>query len=301
MKPLYTRGTELHRRGNFTANMSAMVRRQPGSPVSIPALPTITPVTIVSSITDFYSTAITALPAINAASSLPPVYVAPTISYVAEPLPSGSQPATVNPTATATLLGPCNYVFPPSSDFTVSTPVGGGALPTSGATTLSDGYTQLYDTTGTVQLSSADDGNLYLAAYPGNSPQTMFYSSGSVIIQDESQRTFHYYPDTMAAYNVSRLRVADLADTPLTSQLITLVPVSTSAGTIYGAMDTLGNTFFLTWCNAAGWAGSKIFVTKDYGPSISTLASDEVQWIVTGDEVTLCYPLLLTSPAAPLA
>lgn len=134
----------------------------------------------------------------------------------------------------------------------------------------------------------------------------MFYSSGSVIVQDESKRTFHYYPDTMSTYGVSRIRVADLADTPLTSQLVTLVPVSVSTGdslasVVYTAADTLGNTFFLAWCNAADWLGAKVFLVKDYGDSISTLASSEVQWIVTGDEVTMCDPLLLTSPAAPIA
>ncbi|OJJ45109.1 hypothetical protein ASPZODRAFT_144413 [Penicilliopsis zonata CBS 506.65] len=262
------------------------------------AIPAIGVETAAPAIGDFYSTAIPTLTGAGAAPAVTADYAAPSLAYVSEAV-TGTVAATADPTAVASLIGPCNYDFPASSVLMASATVGSyPMLPTSGATTDTDGYTQLPDLSGTVQLAAADDGNLYLSPYPGTEPETLFFSKGSVILQDTSSRSFHYYPDTMDAYGVSRLRIADLADTPLTAQLITLVPFSTSAGTAYAALDTLGQVFVLSWCNAADWLGAKVFLTRDYSTTLETLASADVQWIVTGDEVTECYPLLLTSDAA---
>ncbi|KAL3444142.1 hypothetical protein BJX65DRAFT_311109 [Aspergillus insuetus] len=274
--------------------------------VSIPALPVITPVNAIPAIGDWYTTALSTQSANYAAPTQSANLNAPTLSYISMALPSGSQPASIDPTATASLVGPCDYSFPARSNLMASATKGtngGGALPTAGASADAQGFTQLRDTSNTVQLASGPDGNLYLAAAAAasSSPQSLFYSSHSVIAQDVSSRTFHYYPATMDAYGVSRLRIASLAETPLTAQLVTLVPVHTEVGNVYAAADTLGKMFYLAWCNAADWLGAKVFLVSDYAESIDTLMSRGVQWIVTGDEVTMCYPLLLTSGAAPIA
>lgn len=168
------------------------------------------------------------------------------------------------------------------------------------ATATAD-YTTLHDTTSSFQLSGSTDGNLYLTTYPGTQTGSLsFVADSSIVIKDELDRAFHYYPGTMDAYGVSRIRLAKTADAPVGSRLITLVPVSTGVGSVYTAVDTLGGVFMLAWCNSAGWSGSKIFLIKDKtGPA--TLMSDEVQWVVTGNEVSLCSPLLLTSTDTPIA
>lgn len=106
----------------------------------------------------------------------------------------------------------------------------------------------------------------------------------------------------MDAYGVSRLRLSTTADAPIGSQLLTLVPVASSVGTIYTAVDTLGNPFLFAWCNvenSADWPGAKVFLMAD-STGTATLQSDGVRWIVTGEEIALCAPLILTSGETPL-
>ncbi|KAL2214667.1 hypothetical protein CC79DRAFT_1328555 [Sarocladium strictum] len=82
--------------------------------------------------------------------------------------------------------------------------------------------------------------------------------------------------------------------------MITLIPFATEAGPAYGATDTQGNVFVLAWCSAPKWPGSKVFLAQDFENGLPTLLGGEVQWIVTGNNVTQCNPLLLTSGAKPL-
>lgn len=75
---------------------------------------------------------------------------------------------------------------------------------------------------------------------------------------------FHYHPDTMSTYGVSRLRASEVSDTPLGAQLFTLVPVATPEGVVaYVAADTDGHNDLLAWCSAPRWQGSKVFLVSD--------------------------------------
>lgn len=170
---------------------------------------------------------------------------------------------------------------------------------TSATASPNNKYINLRDTTSSVQLAANTDGNIYLAPFPGNSPGTSFISTSSIITNDDSGRSFHYYPDTMAAYGVSRIRLSTTGLAPIGSQLLTLVPVTSGVGTIYMAVDTQGAVFLLAWCNSVDWLGAKVFIIKD-ATGVQTLETDGVQWIVTGDEVTKCAPLLITSRESPL-
>lgn len=160
-------------------------------------------------------------------------------------------------------------------------------------------YIAIRDTTSTVQLAANPDGNLYLTSYPGSSPGTEFLSTSSIVTNDDEGRSFHYHPAVMSAYGVSRLRLSNTSNATADSQILTLVPVSSGLGTIYTAVDTLGGMFLFAWCNAADWIGAKVFLIRDANGT-QTLVSREVQWMVTGDEVTVCRPLLLTSGEKPV-
>lgn len=252
----------------------------------------------------------TAAPGLDAANAAPTVSAAndaPAFSYV----PQGNAvtgtvtPGGPVPTATAVLLGPADYSFPPFSAIMASATLGivNAAAPTGTAASKVPftGWSTLSDLKGDSILAAANDGNLYLSGNSQNPvPGTKFFSQNSIAYKDEQNRMFHYYPETMDLYGVSRIRVSDVLDTPLTAQLVTLVPVNTPSGTAYVAADTANNNFFLTWCSAPYWQGSKVFLVKDATAGLAELQKGEVQWIVTGNNVTECQPLVLTSAAGGL-
>ncbi|EME48461.1 hypothetical protein DOTSEDRAFT_76094 [Dothistroma septosporum NZE10] len=251
------------------------------------------------------------LPAANAAPTAAAANDAPEFSYVpgANAVSGTYTVGAPIPTATAVLLGPADYNFPAFSLVMASATLGavGLAAPTSGASASSiaapfTGWSSLTEINGAAHLAAADDGNLYLSAGTSSSPLpgTQFYSDKSIAFKDEQNRMFHYYPDTMNAYGVSRLRLSTVMDTPLTAQLITLVPVDTPSGVAYVAADTANNNYFLTTCIAPHWQGSKVFLVKDLDSGPTELLSGQVQWIVTGNNVTACDSLVLTSAAGAL-
>lgn len=234
-------------------------------------------------------------PPLSQNNMLPSLTLNPSPSY-----PTGSSAGEADPTAFAREIGPAQYDFPAFSLLMASATVGvDGASPSGGP----NSYMRLQDADSTALLASAADGNLYLAPFStATSPSTSFYCAGdSVTVADENQRFFHYYPATMAAYGVSRLRLSIIMESPLTSQLVTLIPVKTENGNNYVAADTEGNVFLLAVCEAKSWLGAKVFLVKDYDDSLARLAGREVQWVVTGEEVVRCAPLLLTSSQKPFA
>ena len=244
------------------------------------------------------------LSAANAAPTLDPNVQAPAFDYV----PGGNVvTGTVKsggavPTATAVINGPADYRFPAFQDIMASATLGVvGAAPTGNGAPFT-GWSLLPDFQQTSRLAAADDGNFYLVSNRGGaSPGTQFYSENSIAFKDEQERMFHYYPATMNAYGVSRLRTSQVLDTPLGAQLVTLVPVSTPNGVAYVAADTAGHNFLLAWCTAPRWQGSKVFLVSDYEKGLPTLLSGDVQWIVTGNNVTECDPLVITSGAGGIA
>ncbi|KAH0160336.1 hypothetical protein KCU67_g6775, partial [Aureobasidium melanogenum] len=269
------------------------------------AIPTITAANAAPTVES--TQAVSVIGAANAAPTLPPNLQAPSFDYV----PGGNLAGgtytlgAAVPTATAVFIGENKYKFPTFEDIMKSATVGvAGAVPTAGSGEPFTGWTTLsnLDTRQKSSLAAAEDGNFYMVGSTGGtSPGTQFYSENSIAFKDESERMFHYYPDTMSAYGVSRLRASQVLDTPLGAQLITLVPVSTPEGVVaYVAADTDGHNYLLAWCTAPRWQGSKVFLVSDYEKGLQTLLSGDVQWIVTGNNVTECDPLVLTSQAGGL-
>lgn len=221
------------------------------------------------------------------------------------PVTTTSDAAAADVTNAATSIGAADYSFAPFASMLVNATkvaTSAVAVATGNASALSStgNYISLHDTTGQAQLAAHDDGNLYLTSYPGAAPGAAFLSTSSIVTNDEQGRSFHYYPATMGAYNVSRIRMSNTAEAPNGAQLLTLVPVSSGVGTIYSAIDTQGNVFLLAWCNAPGYSGAKVFLMNAGADGPAILKSREVQWVVTGDEVSLCAPLLLTSEEEPI-
>ncbi|KAJ8604626.1 hypothetical protein MRB53_041724 [Persea americana] len=118
-------------------------------------------------------------------------------------------------------------------------------------------------------MAAGANGNLY-ATPPSNAngnDAVVFATIDGVVIGDDQERYLHYYPDVMAAYNVSRLRLASEDATPKTSQNIDLVPTpldpdDSSSPLVYVAVDTLDNAYNMVLCDFANGASSKIFIVN---------------------------------------
>ncbi|CAD0108013.1 unnamed protein product [Aureobasidium uvarum] len=166
-----------------------------------------------------------------------------------------------------------------------------------------DGITfdTLIDIQKTFQVVPGTDGNLYTASYTAGSPSDagLFASSQNVIIGDDEERVLHYYPDEMAAYNVSRIRLSSGSEIPKTADAIALSPIDydNSDGTpsAYFAVTTKKDVYSLVLCNFANGADSKIFIVNDQS-GIDTLQNNaNVKFTVTGAPVKYCSPLAIVS------
>ncbi|CAD0095685.1 unnamed protein product [Aureobasidium vineae] len=153
----------------------------------------------------------------------------------------------------------------------------------------------------TFQFVPGTDGNLYTVSYTAGSPSDagLFAESQNVIIGDDEERVLHYYPDKMAAYNVSRIRFNSGSEIPKTADAIALSPIDydNSDGTpsAYFAVTTKKDVYSLVHCNFANGADSKIFVVNDQS-GIDTLQNNaNVKFTITGAPVKDCSPLAIVS------
>ncbi|KAI4724435.1 hypothetical protein E4T49_07826 [Aureobasidium sp. EXF-10728] len=166
-----------------------------------------------------------------------------------------------------------------------------------------DGITfdTLIDIQKTFQVVPGTDGNLYTASYTAGSPSDagLFAESQNVIIGDDEERVLHYYPDEMAAYNVSRIRLSSGTEIPKTADAIALSPIDydNSDGTpsAYFAVTTKKDVYSLVLCNFANGADSKIFIVNDQS-GLDTLQNNaNVKYTITGAPVKDCSPLAVIS------
>lgn len=161
-------------------------------------------------------------------------------------------------------------------------------------------YVQINDLSGTYSLSAnADNGNIYLA---GPNQGSYFAASSGVIVADSSDNYLHYYPEVMAAYNVSRLRLSDVTALPKNADIIALVPVdydsSSTTPSIYAAIDTKARAFVTITCDIEG-EDSKLFLANDPDEAVIKLKEEKLRYTVTGGVVTQCYYLPWAASAIP--
>ena len=151
-------------------------------------------------------------------------------------------------------------------------------------------YVQITDTSKTYSLAAEPEGgNIYISA----AGQGTYFASVLVfIIADNSDNYLHYYPDVMAAYNVSRLRLSPETAIPKTADMVGLAPVDTDGSgetaSVYTALDTSGNVFITVVCDIEG-QDSKMFLVKDPEQGVAMLKEEKLRWTVTGGVVSDCY------------
>lgn len=168
-------------------------------------------------------------------------------------------------------------------------------------------YNSIADQTGAYMLSSDSDNNLRLQAAGAVSGGVMFASYDNVTISDAAERVFFFYPDVMEAFGISRFRIANFLQLPLTSDLITLVPVNTdgssSTAGIYMAVSSEGNYYYPMACNFEDAnKPAKLFLASDPTAGAATLQSNgDISYIITGGDVTACSFVALMSVGAGMS
>ncbi|KAL8993315.1 MAG: hypothetical protein Q9169_006437 [Polycauliona sp. 2 TL-2023] len=147
-------------------------------------------------------------------------------------------------------------------------------------------------------LANDDTGNLEIALVGEGS---RFIAESGLVIGDSS-RYFHFYPDVMAKYGVSRIRLSNESEIPLTTNFISLTPVNyndnNETKNVYAAVDTLANYYFLATCNIQGQA-SKVFLVADEDEALEKLRDEQLRFTVTGGVVDVCYFISFTQPPSP--
>lgn len=149
-------------------------------------------------------------------------------------------------------------------------------------------------------------GNVYVAQ---GGQGSLFATKQGYVIGDVSGSCFHYYPDLMERYGVSRLRFADEDKIPKDANYVGLIAVSidekeedkgarngTASQSAYTAFDSNGNIFLLATCNIQG-QHSKMFLVKDAKHGAKMLKDEMLRWTVTGGIVEDCYYLLWDAAA----
>ena len=149
---------------------------------------------------------------------------------------------------------------------------------------------------GTDKVLADVDGNIYY----GKKGNGTFFESVYGFVEGDGARYFHYYSDTMDAYNVSRLRLSDQLAIPSTADLITLAPVNynnnNKTSDVFLALDTEGSIFFPVTCDIQDQL-SKAFLVADLKSGLEKLLDPKLRYTVTGGIVQKCYYLPWAGPA----
>lgn len=160
-------------------------------------------------------------------------------------------------------------------------------------------YATILDQTQQYALTSDEDGNLRLdsanaTANNETAAAVTWAVYQNIIGADANERVLHYYPDTMAAFGVSRLRIGDAHQLPKTSDMVTFAPLNvdgdaTTSG-VYVAFDSKGDMFYPVACNFANdRKPAKLFLASNSTTGPATLeANGDLRYIVSGGDVTKC-------------
>lgn len=162
-------------------------------------------------------------------------------------------------------------------------------------------FTTIVDVQNTFALAPGENGNLYAAAIDGTDNGTALFSLyDTVIVGDDGERLLHYYPDEMAVYNASRIRLSYEDQIPKTADVITLSPIdydstSSSNPSVYFAVDSKSNTYNLVLCDFSNGADSKVFIVNDESGIDALTGNVNMRYTVTGAPVTQCYGLAMVA------
>ncbi|KAJ9635082.1 hypothetical protein H2199_008568 [Coniosporium tulheliwenetii] len=172
---------------------------------------------------------------------------------------------------------------------------------TSNTTSFTPATVRVTDTSNTLILNTAKNGNLFISAADGTTdmstlagPPLAADKGTSAIFGDGEGRLLHYYPTTMTVTGTSRLRLADWDKLPKTAVLINLVPVTAADTTMLMAIDASGNYFWPFMCGMKDGL-NKVFLVKGSETGAKVLEGEGLKFSVTGGVVGECGPLALNA------
>lgn len=131
-----------------------------------------------------------------------------------------------------------------------------------------------------------------------------FGHAGGIACTDPAGRLMYFFPSTMAAHGVSRLRFATQYRIPHGANFVALAggavdtnddgdeDTPTTSGGLMMAVDSLGNGFYPVACSLDG-VRNKVFLVKDLDDGVRKLESEEMRHVVTGGVTSGCAPLAL--------
>lgn len=165
--------------------------------------------------------------------------------------------------------------------------------------TTNDGFTYapILESHGAFALVPGADGNLYAgpASEGAANGSALFGTYDGAAAVDDGGRVLHYYPDVMAAYGASRIRLSDEAQIPRTADFVVLQPLDADGdgqSDVLFAVDTKGGAYGLVLCDFGNGAASRLFVVSGED-GVQKLMSENAKYTVTGAPVTGCDPVAL--------
>jgi hypothetical protein len=163
-------------------------------------------------------------------------------------------------------------------------------------------YVQLRDETGEYLLQADDEGLFHLATTADGG--TTFLSYDSIIVEDEEDRLFGYYPALMDSYGVSRFRLLRQDSWPSGADVVSLMPLNYDDNEdtpgLYIAADSVGGYYYTVVCSVQGQY-SKIVLVADPSPdALEELKREELRYTVFGGVVDACQPIAFMSPSPGL-
>lgn len=114
-------------------------------------------------------------------------------------------------------------------------------------------YANILDATGTLQLHTGADHNLYLSAADPSDASALYAGRGNVYASDSSGNLLVYYADELSVLGVSRFRAVPPEAFPATARMAALAPFETAERQwVYAVVDTIDTVLYPVYCNLGG-------------------------------------------------
>ncbi|KAK4102316.1 hypothetical protein N658DRAFT_506504 [Parathielavia hyrcaniae] len=179
---------------------------------------------------------------------------------------------------------------------------------------IGSGIATVHDTTGSLQLLPASNGNLFLA--PVDSTEELSLLTNNTVLaamtlagnadvpylvnSDSADRLLHYFPDEVSLAGASRLRLAAWDRLPVGARLVNLAPIMPDEGSaepVLVAIDPAGagDYLFPIMCAIEGQL-NKVFLVRDTSEAaLAALEAHDLKFVLTGGQASQCGPLALVA------
>ncbi|KAL7947036.1 hypothetical protein V8C42DRAFT_364270 [Trichoderma barbatum] len=165
----------------------------------------------------------------------------------------------------------------------------------------------IHDATGQLLINPHVNGSLFISAANSSVPLTRLTNDTTFVADltrpmvngDSAGRILYYFPSTIAAVGVSRLRLGTWDAIPIGAEMIILFPTVTSTGvTVLVAMDSTQNLFYPFVCDIEGQL-NKIFLVSDPATGASKLMDPDLEYTVIGGVAQSCVSLAMVAKDLP--